>query len=102
MLTSVKQAAAVRDQQRYVKAEKVAENTIDGEIVMAHFLADKYFGLNRVGSRIWQLLATPCTINQLCSTLIQEFEVETPQCNQEVSNFIQVLLTAKLVRQVEG
>lgn len=102
MLTSVKQAAAVRDQQRYVKAEKVVENTIDGEIVMAHFLADKYFGLNRVGSRIWQLLATPCTINQLCSTLIQEFEVETPQCNQEVSNFIQVLLTAKLVRQVEG
>lgn len=102
MLTSVKQAVAVREQQRYVKIEQVAENTIEGEIVMAHFLADKYFGLNRVGSRIWQLLATPCTINQLCTTLMQEFEVETPQCGQDVSDFIQELLTAQLVRQVEG
>jgi Coenzyme PQQ synthesis protein D (PqqD) len=62
------------------------------EVVMMSITAGRYYGLNAVGSRIWELLDTPKTIAQLCGQLCEEFEVDARTCEAEVLKFVQDLL----------
>ena len=39
-----------------------------------------YFGLESVGSRIWELLAQPRPVSEIRDTIVGEFEVEPDRC----------------------
>ena len=73
---------------------------MDGELVMMNLARGEYFGLNAVGSRIWEMLASPCSIAELCYRLEKEFAVDREQCLQEVSLFINELLSQGLAQRV--
>ena len=57
------------------------------EAVMMSVAAGKYYGLNSVGARIWELLETPKTIAQLCDQIEDEFEVDAVTCEMTVLKF---------------
>ena len=64
--------------------------------------ADSYFGLEPVGSRIWELLSKkPGTIKELVALLREEYEVEEEQCAEDVQDFIKEMLAKKLIQKVE-
>src|ERR1700733_3353853 len=44
--------------------------------VILNINANRYHSLNTVGARIWELLETPQTAGELCSHLLEEFEVD--------------------------
>lgn len=56
-----------------------------------------YFSLNAVGSRVWELLADPRSVNDLCHQLLTEFEIDEPACRQEVRALVEQLLEAQFV-----
>jgi hypothetical protein len=62
------------------------------EAVMLSVEAGRYYGLNAVAKRIWELLETPKTIVQLCTQLSEEFEVDARTCEAEVLKFAQDLI----------
>ena len=39
-----------------------------------------YFGLEAVGSRIWELLAQPRMVSEIRDTIVGEFDVESDRC----------------------
>ncbi|MGH6800275.1 MAG: PqqD family peptide modification chaperone [Methylocella sp.] len=62
------------------------------EAVMMSVAAGRYYGLNAVALRIWELLERPMTIAGLCALLCEEFEVDAQTCEIEVLNFVNELI----------
>ncbi|MGH6838668.1 MAG: PqqD family peptide modification chaperone [Methylocella sp.] len=62
------------------------------EAVMMSVAAGRYYGLNAVASRIWELLERPMTVASLCARLCEEFEVNAKTCEAEVLNFVNELI----------
>jgi hypothetical protein len=69
------------------------------EAVMMSIQAGRYYGLNAVASRIWDLLETPQTVAQLCGGIRQEFEVDAQTCETDVLKFARHLVDNGIVHE---
>lgn len=69
------------------------------EAVMMSVTAGSYYGLNAVGSRIWELLEAPKTITQLCAQICEEFEVDAQTCEAEILKFVRDLIDNGVVHE---
>jgi hypothetical protein len=67
------------------------------EAAMMSLTAGKYYGLNAVAARIWELLAHPMTVAQLCDQVCEEFEVDPPTCEAAVIKFADEILNHGIV-----
>lgn len=67
------------------------------EAVMMSVTAGRYYGLNAVAARIWELLERPMTIAELCARLCEEFEVDAQTCEAEVLKFVNDLIDNGIV-----
>lgn len=65
--------------------------------IMLSIRNEKYYGFEAVGSRIWQLIEQPMTIEAVCDALEAEFDVDREVCEAETLAFIQQLLDESLV-----
>lgn len=70
---------------------------LDEEVVLMSIEKGAYFGLNRVLSRIWQILETPTTVSQLCAILQDEYDVEPEVCKCDVFETLEKLAENKLI-----
>jgi hypothetical protein len=73
----------------------------EGAVLMS-VEAGHYYGLNAVASRVWELLAIPRTIAQLCKQICEEFEIDTPTCEVTVLKFVRELVDNGIVREATG
>lgn len=71
---------------------------LDGQTVMMSLSEGKYFGLNPVASRVWDLLETPQSVDTLCEQLLSEYAVDAAQCRRDVEAFIAEMLRLGIVR----
>lgn len=67
------------------------------EVVMMTEDQSDYLGLNAVASQIWELIEEPIAVQQLCDKLMERFEVDSEQCFQDVSVFLEDMRARKLV-----
>jgi hypothetical protein len=67
------------------------------EAVMMSIDAGRYYGLNAVAARIWELLESPKTIAQLCGQICEEFDVDAQTCETEVLKFVDALIDNGIV-----
>jgi hypothetical protein len=58
------------------------------ELVMMSVDSGVYIGLNDVGARVWELIETPRDMDELCSTLSEEFDTTADACRPEVEAFL--------------
>lgn len=56
-----------------------------------------YYGMNPVGTRVWNLLGEPRTIGQLRDTLLGEYEVESSRCEQDLLQLLEQMRTEGLI-----
>lgn len=83
-----------------VRNSSLVAAQLDGETVMMSLDTSRYYGLNPVGGRIWELLVQPMTVAAVCDTLQQEYNVARGQCEREVLLLAQKLIAEKLVQVV--
>jgi hypothetical protein len=83
------------------ESEPVAAR-VDGDIVMLSERAGAYFGLNGVGSEIWELIARPRRIGDICRSLSEVYDIDEKGLLQKVTAFLEQLLRHGLVRTVDG
>ena len=77
------------------------EAEVDNEIVALNVEQGTCYGLNRVGSRIWNLLACPARIDDLCTTLIGEYKVDPVVCERQVLDLLEILRAEGLISTLE-
>jgi hypothetical protein len=70
---------------------------VDGELVMLDVQSSRYFGLDAIGNRIWDLIAQPRSVGDLCEMLQTEFDVPGETCRADVLAFVKQLEEAELV-----
>lgn len=71
---------------------------VDGELIGMSVEQGACYGLNGVGTRIWELLAEPRSIASLCEQLTNEYDVDADTCLQEVLDLVEELRVEGLVR----
>jgi Coenzyme PQQ synthesis protein D (PqqD) len=59
--------------------EEVLFQELQGEAVLLNLKSGIYFGLDAVGTRIWQLFSTHQTLSAIAHAIIEEYDV-TPEC----------------------
>lgn len=72
---------------------------LDGEVVMLSLETNRYYGLNSVGTRIWEILAQPMTLAAVCDILQNEYDVTREQCESEVLAVAEKMFQEKLVHE---
>ncbi|MDD5711442.1 MAG: lasso peptide biosynthesis PqqD family chaperone [Smithellaceae bacterium] len=80
-----------------VRAEGIVATAMDGQWVMMSVENGRYYSLDPVGSRIWDLIKSPLTVNELVATLLTEYEVEEEQCRTNVTIFLNEMIKKGLV-----
>lgn len=70
---------------------------MNGEKVMMSIGSGKYYNLGHVGSRIWELIENPVSINQIVSQLLSEYDVNEEDCEQQVISFLTLLSSEGLI-----
>jgi len=71
----------------------VISQEVSGETVLLDLESENYFGLDEVGTRIWQLIKETNDLNSIFKTLLTEYEVSEERLQQDLT----VLLT-----EIEG
>jgi Coenzyme PQQ synthesis protein D (PqqD) len=84
-----------------VQDEEPKAAGLDGEVVLLSLRAGSYFGFNRVASEIWHMLAAPCRVGQIFTSLSERHDVDAETLARDVTPFLQTLLEQKLVRVIE-
>lgn len=67
------------------------------ETAILNLRTDAYYGLNAVGTRVWELLAAPRRISDLRDALLAEFDVSRESCEQDLEALMADLLKADLI-----
>jgi len=75
---------------------------LGGEAVILDLEAGAYYGLNAVGTRIWNLIQAPRSIAELRETLLSEFDVDADRCNRDLERLLQELETRRMIERVEA
>lgn len=57
---------------------------VDDEAILLEQTTGNYYGLNRVGTRMWSLLAEYGQLDKVCEQLLDEFEVEEAQLRKDL------------------
>lgn len=74
---------------------------LQGEAVILNVKSGKYYSLNPVGSRLWELLETPSSVQALIDAITNEYDVEPERCAKDVVAVLQSMASAGLV-QISG
>lgn len=75
----------------------VLHQEMGGETVLLNLANEKYFGLDLVGTRVWQLLNETQSANDVVTRLTEEYDVPTEQLRADVARLINELVAAGLV-----
>src|SRR5246127_5393964 len=85
--------AAVKDQ---------VSCALDGDTVILHVGSGTYYGLNAVGSTIWDLIQEARTIAEIHDRLLQQYEADAGECERDLLNILDDLSKASLVEIRDG
>jgi hypothetical protein len=61
-----------------------------------------YYGLNSVGSRIWQLMRHPKLVREIRDAILAEYEVDSHQCEKDLITLLDQLAAKGLIEVVGG
>lgn len=73
------------------RADDLLGAAVGDELLMMSIEKGSYFSLNAVGTRIWELLESPITFDELVARLTAEYDVPADTCRQEVEKFLAAL-----------
>lgn len=80
--------------------DMVAAN-LDGDLVMMNEKLGRYYGISGVGARAWELLETPASVDDLVSSICQEYDIDRDTCHQDLTRFTQDLMKVNLIEPVK-
>jgi hypothetical protein len=70
---------------------------VSGETVILDLKSESYFGLDEVGTRIWQLMKEREDLQEVYDIMLEEFDVEPDQLEADMHSFLDQLAESGLV-----
>ena len=85
-----------------VAAKDQASCRLDDEVAIVQLKAGVYYGLDPVGARIWELIATPRSVRAVRDVLLAEYAVNADRCEGDLLLLLQTMVDAGLVEISDG
>ena len=87
---------------KYIRNSKTISGRLHDELVMMDLDQGKYFSLNPVATRIWDLLEQPVALEELCRLLMDEYEVNYDHCQADVGHHLDEMEKIGLLLRSDG
>lgn len=78
-------------------SSEVLAQEVDGETVLLDLQSESYFGLDEVGTRIWQLLQEQSELQKVYDTMLAEYDVDAEQLGKDLHELLEKLLDEELI-----
>lgn len=88
--------------EKYGRNQQIIDGELDDNQVMMHIEKGKYFGMNPVGKRIWDLIKEPKSLQEVTGRLLSEFEITEEQCSREVRAFLKKAIKYDIIVEIDG
>lgn len=75
----------------------VLSQEVSGETVLLDLNSENYFGLNDVGTRIWQLIQEDGDLQKVYDTMLDEYDVDKKQLGKDMEELVARLVDAGLI-----
>ncbi len=89
--------AAVTLDTLLTRSSEVLFQEVGGEAVLLDLASEQYFGLDPVGTRIWELLDGSTSLADVLHTLLQEYDAAEARIGDDLLQLAQSLTDAGLV-----
>jgi hypothetical protein len=80
------------------QVEDIVASDIDDEKVMMSIEKGCYYGLDPVGSRVWEQIENPIRVSDLIDALLLKYDVDRETCERDVLAFLEELREDGIVR----
>jgi hypothetical protein len=88
------------DERRSFVTREIAGETLIVPVTGQAMDLESIYVLNPVGSRIWELLRSPTTVDRIAETVAGEFSVSPQRAAEDVGEFLDSLSARGLIREV--
>jgi hypothetical protein len=79
-------------EQRVTIPPDVLVQELEGESVILNVVTERYFGLDRIGTRMWIALTTLESIEAAYGSLLAHFEVDAERLRQDLESLVAELV----------
>jgi hypothetical protein len=69
---------------KFSSAKQILSSDIGDEMVMMDINRGKYFSMKGPSGRVWELIEKEVTVQAIFDVLLEEYDVEAEQCQQEL------------------
>lgn len=70
---------------------------LDDESAILNLKNSVYYGMNAVGTRVWNLLQKPRSVGDLRDALLEEYDVEAERCEQDLLDLLEKMRVEGLI-----
>ena len=78
-------------------ADTVFAQEVDGEMVLLDMNSENYFGLDAVGTDIWQAMQEKETLQEVLGALLEQYEVKEDILKKDLFTFVEKLKESGLI-----
>ena len=86
---------------RLKQSDRQVSCNLNEEVAILNLDKAVYFGLAGVGAHIWQSLEQPRSVQEICKSITDNFEVSSAECQADVLKFLNQLQDVGLLETVE-
>ena len=80
-----------------VAIKNQVSSNLGEEAVILHLGKGAYYGINEVGTFVWNLLQKPVKVDDIVREITSRYEVAGKQCETDLMDLLKKLLRAKLI-----
>jgi len=77
--------------QKIIFSDTVFAQEVDGEMVLLDMNSENYFGLDEVGTAIWQAMQESGSLEKVYHAMLEQYEVEPEVLQKDLLEFAQKL-----------
>jgi hypothetical protein len=89
-------------ERRVVVPAHVVVQEVEGESVLLNLDSERYFGLDEVGTRMWEVLTATASVQAAYDALLAEYDVAPDVLQQDMTELIEQLVEHGLVELNDG
>lgn len=83
----------------YQRSQQAIFSQVGSDIVALNVERGAYYGMEEVTACVWELLATPQTLDQLCARLVEIYDVDPSACRTDVEALLETFEAEELIER---